>query len=61
MSITSKITNNFNVIPIRLQMELELILNWHGRKSPSIAKTVLKKKSREDKFTLPDIKTIAKP
>lgn len=61
MSITSKITNNFNVIPIRLQMELELILNQHGRKGPPIAKTVLKKKSREDKFTLPDIKTIAKP
>lgn len=41
-------------------MELELILNLHGRRqSPLITKTVLKK-SRENKFTLPAIKTYCK-
>lgn len=42
-------------------MEIELILNLHGgRKSLPITKTVLKKKRRENKLILPDIKTYCK-
>lgn len=58
MSIPSKMIIIIMQFQQNFRWNLELILNLHGRrKSPPIAKNNSKKKSEENKFTLPDIKT----